>query len=170
MIELVRAFLGPYQSQPAVLEFSAQQALQADSGPEREELSTLLEDLLQRRSPLRDMAVQRALESALDDLAETAERLESLYSLDEKEVEQARSEIASRRDWLDGRVQRTQRRVRSFVATLLKEQLLRRLENRRFTPYPHSPTRSDPLTIWPRPAVTFRDTSRPCGWSFYAAR
>ena len=135
LLELVRIFLGPFESQPAILELSATQALQELASGEEgthegcpysgyDALKTLLSDLVERHAALREAALHAALEAALAELAEGAAREQALLSLDQTEVAELRARIASRRDWLQARVERTQRRVDTFVGTLIREQLL----------------------------------------------
>jgi hypothetical protein len=92
------------------------------------ELVTLMSDLIERRAPIRGAAVRRMLQSLLDDLEAAAAEAEALYSLEEEDVRRVQAEIAAQRQWLEGRIERMQGRIEAFVDTLLKEQLLRRIE------------------------------------------
>jgi len=155
ILELVRTFLGPYESQPAVLEFSASEALEeldTEGQPEGTRqalttpkpaagspkpaagypvpdgygaLNTLVGDLVERYGPLREAALHAALDAALAELMEGVARQQALLSIDQTEADELRETLASRRQWLQQRVERTQRKVDTFVGTLIKEEFLR---------------------------------------------
>jgi hypothetical protein len=129
IVELVRTFLGPFESQPAILDLSIRDTLADKSGAAAESgLQTLLEDLLEQRIPLRSGAVGQSLGVMISALENTAARLDRLYSMEESDVKQALDTIASRQEWLQERINRVQRRVQAFVETVLKEGLLREVE------------------------------------------
>ncbi|PZS10767.1 MAG: hypothetical protein DLM70_00285, partial [Chloroflexi bacterium] len=131
LVDLVRTFLGPYQSQPAIIELAARDASFEDPPAVtlgHESLATLLHDILEQRIPLRSTAIRRALNSSLSELKLAASRSDALYALADSDLHQIRETLASQQTHLDGRITRTQARVEAFVQTLLKEQLLRRIE------------------------------------------
>jgi hypothetical protein len=129
---LVRTFLGSFESRPIVLNLSATELLRGLRAGEipaaGDPLWVLMDDLGRRRAPLRDTALQQALEVALSALADGARRQEALLSIGQKEVQELRTVMESRREWLQSRIERTQRKVDTFVGMLLREQLLREVE------------------------------------------
>ncbi|HEX6509751.1 MAG TPA: hypothetical protein VF221_19150, partial [Chloroflexota bacterium] len=125
ILDLLRTFLGPYESQPAILGVSLREG--SDAGGS-DGLSILMSDLLERRAPVRDAAIRRMLETVLDELDAAAAETEALYAMEETDVRRVQGEIAAQRTWLEGRIERMHGRVETFVETLLKEQLLRRIE------------------------------------------
>lgn len=129
ILELLRRFLGPFQSQPAILDLSLRAIAGGDlGGAGYDALTTLMNDLVEHRAPMRDAAMQQMLSALLDDLESAATELEALYALEEEDVQRVQEAIASRRTWLEWRIERVQGRVEAFVDTLLKEQLLRKIE------------------------------------------
>jgi hypothetical protein len=127
IVDLVRSFLGPFQSQPAILDLSLRE-IGRQEGPRTDPLTTLVADLLERSEPIRSAALQRTLGVLLDDVERAAEEIQMVYSLEEEDVRRARQALTSQQDWLDQRTLRAQGRIEAFVDTLLKEQLLRRVE------------------------------------------
>ncbi len=128
IVDLVRTFLGPFESQPPILDLSLREALADKDGAAEIGLRTLLDDLLEQRIGLRSGAVRQALDLMVAQLENSAARLESLYSMEESDVKQALDTIASRQEWLEARIDRVQGRVQAFVETVLKEGLLREVE------------------------------------------
>ncbi|HLJ67561.1 MAG TPA: hypothetical protein VKX16_09405, partial [Chloroflexota bacterium] len=131
LLELVRTFLGPFESQPAILALSAAQAggaLESGIDPGYDALMTLLEDLLSRHAPLRAGTVRRALERSTTLLTAAAARRQAFDALDEREIEALRHTVDARQEWLRERIARMQNRVSAFVAILIKERLLRDIE------------------------------------------
>jgi hypothetical protein len=128
ILELLRAFLGPFESQPAILDLSLREIARGTAGAGGDALTTLMDDLLEQQTPLRSAATRQALTSILDDLASSAEEIDALYSLEDEDVRRVQETIASQSEWLEARILRMQGRVEAFVETLLKEQILRRIE------------------------------------------
>ena len=129
ILGLLTTFLGPFQSQPAILGLSLREVGRGE--PEaagHDALMTLMNDLLEQRAPIRDAAMQQMLAALLDDVESAATEIEALYFLEEAEVRRVQEGIASQRAWLERRIERVQGRIEAFVDTLLKEQLLRHIE------------------------------------------
>jgi hypothetical protein len=133
--ELVRTFLGPFESQPAVLELSAREALSvprtgdaASGAGGFPALATLLSDVLEDHGALRAQTVRQAVESSIAALEAGAERQQAMAEIGREEVARLQDLIASRRDWLEERIARARNRVDAYVATLSKEQLLHEIE------------------------------------------
>jgi hypothetical protein len=124
--DLVQTFLGPLESQPALALVSLAGGDTTDS--DRGVVRTLAQDVLSRRATLRADSLRRSLQTVISSLEDTARRLKGVYAMDESQVGAALEEISGRRDWLQARVARAQRRVDAFVMTVAKEQLLRRVE------------------------------------------
>jgi hypothetical protein len=134
IVELVQTFLGPFESRPPLLSFSAAQARKAltsgiSTGDDSAMLHSLVHDhLLEHHRALRTAALRQAIESCLMELSETAQRREALLALTDSEIEALEQRITSRQEWLRGRIQRSQRRIEAFINTLIKEQFLREIE------------------------------------------
>jgi hypothetical protein len=128
ILDLVRIFLGPFESQPAIVEMSALEAAGDTAEGGYDALMTLLDDLLERHGDIRAGTARRALASALSELEDSVRRQDALFALDESEAARMRETIASRRDWLHGRIERAQSRVDAFLNTIVKERLLREIE------------------------------------------
>jgi hypothetical protein len=129
ILELLTTFLGPFQSQPAILSLSLREV--ARHGPDAagyDALITLMNDLLEQRAPIRDAALQQMLGALLDEVEAAATEIEALYALEEEDVRRVQEGIAAQRTWLERRIERVHGRIEAFVDTLLKEQLLRQIE------------------------------------------
>jgi hypothetical protein len=133
--ELVRTFLGPFESQPALLELSAAQAVAGiESGdiPASSGYETLLrlvnDDLLGRHGELKAAAVRQAAELCVAALEEALQRRQALLNADEAELRRMLEKLDPQSDWLASRIERAQHRVEAFVSTLVKEQFLRDIE------------------------------------------
>jgi hypothetical protein len=129
ILGLLTTFLGPFQSQPAILGLSLRDI--ARGGPDAagyDALMTLMNDLLEQRAPIREAAMQQMLAALLDEVESAATEIEALYSLEEEDVRRVQEGIVSQRAWLERRIERVQGRIEAFVDTLLKEQLLRQIE------------------------------------------
>lgn len=127
LMELVQIFLGPFERQPVLLPLSAAEVPSPGSGYPA--LAMLVTDLIERYPTIREEALTRALEALVAELDAGVARQQAIASLDEREIEQLRLTIDSRRDWLEGRVKRAQGRIDSLVATVIKERLLREIED-----------------------------------------
>lgn len=127
ILELVQTFLGPFQGRPAMVDLALRNT--ALRGEGRRTIETLLDDVLERREPVRAQGLRYTAAALAEELSETAARLEALYGLEASEVEGARESITGQQQWLEQRVERTQRRIRAWVETLLRETLQRRIEN-----------------------------------------
>lgn len=123
VLELVRRFLGPYESQPVLVQMSAAEPIDEDHP-----LRIVFRDLLEQRETLRTAALRESIDVALEKLGELAEREHTRASLDRNELGRLRDLLASRQDWLQGRIARTQHRVDAFVGTLLLEQMQREVQ------------------------------------------
>jgi hypothetical protein len=129
ILELLTTFLGPFQSQPAILSLSLREVARGGSDAAGyDALITLMNDLLEQRTPIRDAAMQQILGALLDDVEAAVTEIEALYALEEEDVRRVKEGIASQRAWLERRIERVQGRIEAFVDTLLKEQLLRQIE------------------------------------------
>jgi hypothetical protein len=131
LLDLVRTFLGPFESQPAIIALSAARVagnLEDAADPGYDELMTLIDDLLGQHAPLRATSLRKALDAALDRLAAFAAERRAIYALDEGEITRLKETITSRREWLQERIARAQHRVDAFVSTILREDMLRQAE------------------------------------------
>ena len=129
ILELVRAFLGPFATQPVIIPLSATELLAAGlDSPVGEELRILLADLVERHADLRHAALTAALDTAVAEIAAAAERQQALAAMTREEADALRQAIAEKAEWLASRVRRAQHRVDTFVGLLFKEQLQREIE------------------------------------------
>ncbi len=133
--DLVRAFLGPLHNQPAMVEFSAARAraglasgeMPADCG--FEELSYLVAgDLIASTLALRTTAAVRGAGLILAALSEAVARQQALLSLDQEHLQERLSLLDVNSQRMQALIARAQSRLTLFVATLLKEQMLREIE------------------------------------------
>ncbi|NEQ35911.1 MAG: hypothetical protein F6K40_06265 [Okeania sp. SIO3I5] len=133
--ELVRAFLGPFESQPVLIEFSALQAsneissgnTSTDSG--YAVLSQLVKiDLVEQHSFLKSIAIFQAAEICLTEVEERATRQNALIVTKETELEELRDKSDLQSQWLKSRIQRAQKQTESFINTLIKEEFFVKIE------------------------------------------
>ena len=125
-VERVRAFLGSFESQPAILLFSA---LGAARGEDYHALDELVkEDLAERHSALKSAAVEQAVQLCLNELTEAATRQYALISTNRSDLQSLLDKLSNRNQWLDGRIERAQKRTDAFVNLLIQEQFLREIE------------------------------------------
>jgi hypothetical protein len=134
IVEMVRTFLGSFESQPLLLEFSAIQAIKAlKSGNEPTEdyaaLSNLVKiDLVEQNSLLKAIALRQAAEMCLNEVAAKATRQIALIETSEAELQRLLTQINSRQQWLESRIQRAQQKLDTFFNTLIKEEFFRAIE------------------------------------------
>lgn len=135
IVDLVRTFLGPFESQPVILECSAaeaREALLAGNSANARGYDTLMNlvqvDLVERHAELRERAARQAVTICLDELSAAVARQNALLEMSQTEAKGILDGIDSRQAWLQARIQRTQHRISAFVATHIKEQLLREIE------------------------------------------
>ena len=131
--ERVRAFLGPFERQPAIIEFSTLQLSQGagddalDSGYEAM-IRIARSDLLDHHQVLRATALRQGAELCLAALEEVTARQQALASTSEAELNSLLEKIDTRQKWLPARVERVQHRVETFINTILREQFMREIE------------------------------------------
>lgn len=132
---LVRTFLGPYQSQPLLIEFSAAQATKGmvsgsialDSGYEA--LSSLVkDDLVDKLSLLKSAALRQAAETCLAEVANGAARQNAILSMSEVDLKELLEKVNIKNQWLQERTQRSQHKIEVFINTFTKEQFFREIE------------------------------------------
>lgn len=134
VVEQVRAFLGSFESQPMIIEFSAAQALKngTDNSAEAsgwQKLSSFIRnDLVEQSAALKQSALRTAANICLDSLEKEASRQSGLLSGDHEELEKLREKLGQRDKWLQDRTSRTQNRIDTFINTLLKEEFFRDIE------------------------------------------
>lgn len=132
LVERVRTFLGPFESQPTIIEFSALQA--SHSGEEETEhpyeqmMQRARSDLIAQQQRLRAETQRQSAEMCLAALEDVATRQRALAATSEDELRALLKRIETQQSWLPSRVERMQQRVETFTASLLREQLLREIE------------------------------------------
>ncbi len=135
VLEHVRGFLGPFESQPALLELAAAPALHGlaegiappDSGYEF--LKRLIhEDLLDKHRVIKAASVRQAAEMCLLTLEEGVQRQQALINTSEADLHKLLERLDPQSAWLQARIERVQQRIEAFVNTLTREQFLREVE------------------------------------------
>ena len=132
--EMVRTFLGPFESQPLLMEFAAAKANKAIrsgnvSANGYQVLSNFVKiDLVEKHSFLKSAAMHQAAEICLTEVAEAAVRQNSLISTNQIELQELLDKIDSQSQWLESRIQRAQQKVEVFINTLVKEEFFREIE------------------------------------------
>ncbi|BAZ08818.1 GTPase Der [Calothrix sp. NIES-4071] len=124
IVELVRSFLGSYESQPVLIESSA---VLADYGYEAL-MSLVKVSLLEKHNSLKSAALCQAMEICLTELTEGIIRQNALLALNEAQCKDLMNQIDSRNQWLQTRVEKSQNRVELFMSTLIKEEFFREIE------------------------------------------
>lgn len=133
LTERLRAFLGPFERQPAIIEFSTLQVGQGegdsalDSGYEAL-IRITRSDLLDHHQTTRAAALRQTAELCLTTLEETVTRQQALAATSEADVKDLLGKIDARQQWLPARIERVQHRVDTFINAMLREQFLREIE------------------------------------------
>jgi GTPase SAR1 family protein len=143
--ELVRSFLGTYESQPLLIEFSADKVskyiesghiesghiessdILADYGYEAL-MSLVKVSLLEKHNSLKSAALCQAVEICLTELREGIIRQNALLDLSEADCKDLVNQIDSRNQWLQTRIQKSQNGLELFISTLIKEEFFREIE------------------------------------------
>jgi len=133
--ELVRSFLGSFESQPLLIELSATHASKGmksnstlpDSGYEAL-MSLVKVDLVEKHSLLKSATMRQAAEICLSEVADGVTCQNALLELSEADCKELLGQISSENQWLQTRVQRTQHGIDLFINTLIKEEFLRETE------------------------------------------
>ena len=135
LVERVRAFLGPFESQPAIITFSAVQINRDDTAEDSgldsgyEAMIRLVRnDLADHHQVLHTDASRQGAELCLAELKEVAERQQALVATSESDLKELLGKIEAQQEWLPPRVERVQQRVETFINTMLREQFLREIE------------------------------------------
>lgn len=133
LTERLRAFLGPFERQPAIIEFSTLQVGQGegdsalDSGYEAL-IRITRSDLIDHHQTTRAAALRQTAELCLTTLEETVTRQQALAAASEADVKDLLGKIDARQQWLPARIERVQHRVDTFINAMLREQFLREIE------------------------------------------
>lgn len=133
LTERLRAFLGPFERQPAIIEFSTLQVGQGegdsalDSGYEAL-IRITRSDLIDHHQTTRAAALRQTAELCLTTLEETVTRQQALAATSEADVKDLLGKIDARQQWLPARIERVQHRVDTFINAMLREQFLREIE------------------------------------------
>jgi predicted GTPase len=134
LTERLRAFLGPFERQPAIIEFSAARISQdddedsaLDSGYEAL-IRIARSDLIDHHQTTRAAALRQAAELCLAALEETVTRQQALAATSEADVKDLLGKIDARQQWLPARVERVQHRVETFINAMLRDQFLQEIE------------------------------------------
>lgn len=135
ILQQVRTFLGPFESQPLLLGISAAHALQgitsgdisAESGYPA--LRNLLQhDLIDQHRHLKTHAIRHAAELCLTSLEQQTQRHVTLLQAGENELQQLLDRLNRQETWVQQRIECTHHRIEAFVETIAKEQFLRDIE------------------------------------------
>jgi hypothetical protein len=135
IVERVRAFLGPLEAQPAMVEFSAARSraglvsgeMEPDTG--FEPLAELVaHDLIGQADSLRSASVIEGARLILSALEETASRQQAMLSVNHAGLQKRTTQLDAETEWFQSRIARAQARMRLFVETLAKERMMREIE------------------------------------------
>lgn len=134
--ELVNRFLGSFESQPIIINFSAAIDESDDkivnSGYESI-MNLLKSDLLQNSDKIKLAAIRQAVEICIAEVEQTAVRRSTLFSTDETELKEFLNEIDSKEQLLQERIQKVHNKVEILINSLIKESLFREIENFNFS-------------------------------------
>jgi hypothetical protein len=132
LVERVRTFLGPFESQPTIIEFSALQASrsaeEAAELPYEQMMQRARNDLIAQQHRLRAETRRQSAETCLAALEDAATRQRALAATSEDELKTLLKRIETQQSWLPSRVERMQQRIETFTNTLLREEVLREVE------------------------------------------
>ncbi|HEY7122773.1 MAG TPA: hypothetical protein VH540_02375 [Ktedonobacterales bacterium] len=130
LVERVRTFLGPFESQPTVIEFSALRNHEEEQQehPYEQMMQRAGNDLIAQQHRLRAETQRQSAQMCLEALEDTATRQRALAATSEDELKGVLKRIESQQNWLPSRVERAQQRVETFTNTLLRDELLREVE------------------------------------------
>lgn len=133
--ELVRTFLGTFESQPLLLEFSAIQARKAMevgnplSNSNYSTLHSLIQsNLIERQTSLKASAIQQAIEICLQQIAARANRQKAIFLVDETDIQKALNKIEQQNHWIQKRIHNSHNKIELYLNTLLKEELFQEIE------------------------------------------
>lgn len=134
--ELVNRFLGSFESQPILINFSAA----IDESSEKilnsgyESIMNLLKsDLLQNSDRVKLATIRQAVEICIAEVEQRAIRQSTLFSTDETELKQLLNKINFQKQSLQERIHKVHNKVEVFINSLIKEKLFREIENFRFS-------------------------------------
>jgi predicted GTPase len=137
--EFVRSFLGPFESQPLLMEFSAKLASKSigtdsivtdrDYDRNYEALRNLVKyDLIRNLSLVKSQAMRQAAEICLNEVEEKATRQIALMTIQKTELEELSDKINSQNQWLESRIQKAQNKIELFINTLIKNKFSLEIE------------------------------------------
>jgi hypothetical protein len=130
VVERVRAFLGAFESQPVILEFSASQALKGnreDSGWDKLE-DLIKNDLVEQSAVLKRAALHSAGVICLNQLQQQASQQHALLSTGGDDLQKLRERLKNRDEWIQKRAGRIEHRLDTFINSLIKEEFFRDIE------------------------------------------
>lgn len=135
LIERVRAFLGPFESQPAIISFSAAQFNRGDAA-EASSINSSYEAMRQlvtndqgeHHQALHAASLRQGAALCLTALEEAAARQQALLMTSEADSKELLGKIEGQQQWLPSRIERVQQRVETFINTMLRAHFLREIE------------------------------------------
>ncbi len=130
--EHVKAFLGSFAAQPAILSVSLEALLHeagSDEPPsaEREAIDRLVGDVTEHGAAVKDRSLVAGIRMALEELERSVIATEAILSLDSARVEELKDTLKARETELTERAHRLDQRIHTFIGTLIREQLLREI-------------------------------------------
>jgi hypothetical protein len=132
LVERVRTFLGPFESQPTIIEFSALQASRSEEEEAEQPYEKMMQrarnDLIAQQHRLRAETRRQSAVTCLAALEDIATRQRALAATSEDELKTLLKRIETQQNWLPSRVERVQQRLETFTNTLLREEVLREVE------------------------------------------
>jgi len=136
VLSQIKTFLGSFESQPVLFGFSAAPALKelVSGKPSGNHgyatlMALLRDDIVEKHSSLKAVALRQAGEICLAEVTAEASHQNALVNTGKNELKELLDKFNSQGQWLDSRIQRAQSRIETFVATLIKAQLVGEIEN-----------------------------------------
>src|SRR5579871_1008756 len=132
LVERVRTFLGPFESQPAILSFAATQANRGEEAEASDNgydaMMRFKNDLLDQAQPLHTSSLLQGATLCLMALEEAVTRQQALLATNESDLKELLGKIESQQQWLPSRVERVQQRIDTFINTMVRAHFLREIE------------------------------------------
>ncbi len=124
ILEQVRAFLGSFESQPALLEFSAHRP--ENNLPLRELLEN---DLIEKHATMKTKALIQTAELCLSEIETEAQKEKTLAAIGKTELEEMLKKLDSQSEGLQKRIERAKTRAENFITGPIKADFLQEIES-----------------------------------------
>jgi hypothetical protein len=134
LVERVRTFLGPFESQPAIINFSAAQInrgnaeASAIAGGYEAMRRLVTNEQGEHHQALHTASLRQGAALCLAALEEAAARQQALLMTNEADLKELLGKIERQQQWLPTRIERIQQRVETFINTMLRAHFLGEIE------------------------------------------